>query len=87
MTLNVCVTFIFAQGYYLTKEMYLKFSSFILVDYFSKKHDRVQKILSLSFQRLDVVAWKDPGLAVALPFPPISLVLGQDHDHVSSLEG
>ena len=27
MTLNVCVTFIFAQSY-LTKEMYLKFSSF-----------------------------------------------------------
>ena len=28
MTLNVCVTFIFAQSYYLTEEMYLKFSSF-----------------------------------------------------------
>ena len=43
--------------------------------------------MRLTFQRLDVVAWKDPGLAVALSFPPVGLVLGQDHDLVSSLKG
>ena len=51
----------------------------------SWKHKR--KLARLTFQRLDVVAWKDPGLAVALSFPPVGLVLGQDHDLVSSLKG